>query len=196
MTTIDNVKTAATSAFYDALGNIDKIEVNDYTLALDAVRAAIEAVTEDVYCDYSVCYYHEAWEIVGSSDFEPDEELDFSDCTSALECVMREANASVEAPWREAFNEARSSTEETLGELGDLAEAMGITTYSITVSNGSLFGWAIPNKETEEGICIYDDSKGGFNPKKIEGELYAVEVDLGAGIYASICWNPDTIIEE
>lgn len=41
-----------------------------------------------------VIYYHEAWDVVASNHFNDYEAecLDFSNCTNALECVMREAN--------------------------------------------------------------------------------------------------------
>ena len=71
-----------------------------------------------------VIYYHEAWDVVASSQFNgyDAEYLDFSSCKSALECVMQEANGIIYSAYCtiayrlacELLSDAREQYEATL----------------------------------------------------------------------------------
>lgn len=50
---------------------------------------------QDAYMNPEVIYYADAWEVVAGSSFNDyeAEDLDFSNCSNSLECLMQEANS-------------------------------------------------------------------------------------------------------
>lgn len=159
--------------------------------ACDDVETELHDIIDDDYNyeAYTVDYYHEAWDIVTDSDFNC-EPQDFSGCETALDCIMQEANASlddvVREGWEEAFEEAKAALE----ELVTVAREMGLEDVRVNFTGSSSHGWAVHNRETESGLCIYDDKEGFYNPEKLEGECYALESSFG-GMYISACWTPE-----
>ena len=85
---LHSFKNAVRDDVKDAMGNFTEAELYEMD-ASDLVEYLIEN-------DYmrEVIYYHEAWDVVASSQFNgyDAEYLDFSACKGALECVMQEAN--------------------------------------------------------------------------------------------------------
>ena len=73
-----------------------------------------------------VIYYHEAWDVVASNQFNEYEAeyLDFSSCKSALECVTQEANGIIFAAYYsiayelaiELLSDAHEAYEATLND--------------------------------------------------------------------------------
>lgn len=160
---------------------IDVIELTTDSDHDDITNEILRVAQDNQWDTYDVIYYHEAWEIVSGNEFNAyEEEVDLSGCTTALESVMAEANATMN---NVAQSMAREVAEELATEIMHLIEAATDLDYDgkITISNGSVYGWAVHDSETDEGVCIY---------KNLEGEkgLTAVEYCIDGSTYASACF--------
>lgn len=151
----------------------------------DAVVEKIQELVSDNALDqYDVTYYHEAWDIVSShefSEYEDSSDLDFSTCSTALECVMHEASATI-------YNAVLSLSSEIINDLADeimiIVDALLAEDYdgSVEIGSGSSHGWAVHESEDSNGVCYY---------RNLEGEegLTALEYQLTPIHYGSACWN-------
>lgn len=71
----------------------------------------------DAYMTPEVIYYADAWEVVAGSSFnEYDaEDLDFSNCSNSLECLMQEANSIIYSTYSSiAYEIAETFIEEAI----------------------------------------------------------------------------------
>jgi len=152
----------------------------DHSDIVDMVREQID-MNKDSLAD--VTYYHEAFEIVGGCDWNEyeAEDLDFSQCDSALQALMQEANSIVAV----AFSDlACTVADEVAGEIMHFIEAAIEEGYdgSISLMSSTCHGWAVHAKEDLEGVCFYYNLEG-------EQGLTALEYQVASGVYASVCWN-------
>lgn len=53
------------------------------------------------------------------------------------------------------------------------------------------YGWEAHNYETIEGVMVWNDEPGFYNPRLLEGELVAVSHPLPSGQYINVCWTPE-----
>lgn len=69
-----------------------------------------------------VIYYHDGWAVVTGGDFNSYEcaDLDFSDCKSATDCVMQEANGLVYQAYGELLSTALEEVAEAVQEVLDM----------------------------------------------------------------------------
>ena len=135
----------------------------------------------------------EAWEIVAGECnvmCEGSDSLDFSECATSFECLVKEANLYHDHHVRNGFDSAVEDLAEQIHHAIETACELGYE-GDLKITHGSVFGWAIHNRETIEGCAIYDDEEGHCYPNKLEGELYAVEHCIGGQLYMSACWNPE-----
>lgn len=91
MKTLNQLREEIKSNVADVINyaSLSQVEINE--LDVDAVCELLE--NNEYY--HEVIYCADAWEIVAGSSFDNyvAEGLDFSSCTSALDCVMQEANS-------------------------------------------------------------------------------------------------------
>lgn len=96
-----------------------KTIVSNYTDEELSTMDASDIVSEllDAYMTPEVIYYADAWEIVAGSSFnEYDaEDLDFSNCSNSLECLMQEAKSIIYSVYSSiAYEIAETLTEEAI----------------------------------------------------------------------------------
>lgn len=91
MQTLNQLREEIKSNVSDVINyaSLSQVEINE--LNVDAVCDLLD--NNSYYPE--VIYYADAWEIVAGSSFNDysAEDLDFSSCASALDCVMQEANS-------------------------------------------------------------------------------------------------------
>lgn len=178
-------------AFNDACEALDSLAL-DCSLDVDDIA---QELRDQVDCNSyapEVIYYSDAWEIVAGSEFNAysAEDLDFSHCQTALDCVMQEANQLVYFAYGDQIAGACEEIAKKVYEVIEQALEIGADeSCDVRISSGYLFGWMAHNRESENGVAIYDDKAGFYNPEKVEGELYAVEGKAGNSC-VSVCWNP------
>ena len=165
--TYNNVKRHGYNATLEAISSISNIECTLHTCIQDELESHIDDINYE--CVYDVTYYHEAFDIVTDSDFAPDEPIDFSECDNSLSCVMKEAQASVYSASYEGKHEAIEEAKEAIEEVYNIMLDEGFEEFTIKIGTGSYYGWAAHDYETESGVCVW---------KNIEGECFAVEVEL------------------
>ncbi|MFH4528134.1 hypothetical protein [Vibrio diabolicus] len=177
--TINSVSETIKANMINAL---DMIEVTTDLDRDDIANEILRIAEENQWDMHEVIYYSEGWEIVSGNEFNAyEEEVDLSGCESALDAVMREANQTMS-------NFSRSVASEIADELADeiatLIEEATDRDYDgkITISNGSVYGWAVHQSETRDGVCIYENLEG-------EEGLTAVEYGIGDCFYASACFH-------
>ena len=92
-TVLDSIK----SDVQDVLSRLSQDEINDLTPS-----DVCELLDENSYYAPEVIYYADAWEIVAGPSFSKytADFLDFSECESSLDCIMQEANSSVNDVYR------------------------------------------------------------------------------------------------
>lgn len=153
--TYDNYYNQGYNAFINALGeNNQKLTFDN----LEDLESTLRERTEPFYIrsELDVIYAHEAWEVVGSPEFDC-ENLDFSGCKTALDCLVLEAQEKISNALTAGFNEALEDTAKTIKNLFNLAQretTEEVNTISIT--NGDVYGWFPHSLETKEGVCIYE----------------------------------------
>lgn len=171
---------------------LDQLNIDCSNDVDDIVNAIDELLDSNGFDAPDVIYYHEAWGVVAGSDFNDyDPDVSFEGCANSLDCVMREANEIVCEAYYALKGECVQEVAEGIYEVIEtILEVGGDESLNLAFSGNPLYGWAPHNRETENGIAIYDDAPGYYNPKKLEGELYAVEGRVN-GVHVSACWNPD-----
>ena len=91
MQTLNQLREEIKSNVSDVINyaSLSQVEINE--LDVDAVCDLLD--NNNYYPE--VIYYSDAWEVVAGSSFNDysAEDLDFSSCTSALDCIMQEANS-------------------------------------------------------------------------------------------------------
>ncbi|WPK20363.1 hypothetical protein [Salmonella phage SD-13_S19] len=119
----------------------------------------------------SVDHFGEAWEIVQSSEFDSVEletPLDFSGCESSLNCLMIEANALIQASWREQVEAYIEELAEALEEVVEGCEEFG-TIDELVITGGCRFGHIPHLREFDAGdfsVCMWAPNDAG------ESEIY------------------------
>lgn len=192
MATINEIQTQGYNAFIECvLNNKKSLVFNASDSECDVLNMLLDE-TDQSYLDcMDVIYNYEAWQIVGGecahTEIEP---IDFSDCSTALECLVKEANAINKEILSQGWHEAASEIADRIAHVCETALELGFD-GEMRITNSSVFGWVPHNRETLEGCAIYDDEKSGYFPRKVEGELYAVEHEIASGLYISACWNPE-----
>ena len=187
--TMQDVVNAANSNISEVITQLKIDCSND----VETISQEIESLLDsNAFNAPDIVYYAEAWGIVAGSAFNAfDPFIDFSDCSNALECVMREANEIITEAYNSVLHDRITETAETIHEVIEaVIETGGDKSIDLVFGGSTCHGWAVHNRETEAGIAIYDDKPGHYNPEKLEGELYAVEGSVGAA-YVSACWNPN-----
>ena len=154
---------------------------------IDLIRAGLEHYQFD-----GINTYYESFLIVGSSDFPSADQTDFSDCTSSLDCLTREANDIADQVYNEAIG---AEIDEVLERIMAIIEKALELDYDgiFQFSGSSLYGWEAHNYETDCGICIWSDEKNvpyAYNPSLLEGELWAIEGEVN-GLHMGACWVPE-----
>lgn len=176
MTTYSNVTTYGYNNYITAAEYaIPNIEVTLHTDIGKEINTALEDFKFD--SPYEINYYKEAIDIICDDAFEPYDTPDFSSCTSALECVMLEANESTQEAVNQGWEEGESDVITACENLIATALEYGYEDFTLNFSSTSTFGWASHNSETDAGVCIYE---------KVEGKLFALEIKL-RGVYISMC---------
>lgn len=167
---------------------------NDLKISCSSDKDDISSVLDEVEYNGNgaeIVYYNQAWEICGGAcgavEIEP---LDFSQCETALDALQLEANAISSTLHLNGWNEAQDEIADNILHACETALDLGFD-GDLRITSGSLFGWAPHNRETSDGCAIYDDKQGYYYPRKLEGELYAVEHEIAPGLYISACWNPE-----
>lgn len=191
--TIKTLKDVTDTAYDNAHEVLDQLILDLSVTGEDIEQELRDKVESNGYSEPEVIYYHEAWDIVGGSSFNTIDidTPDFSQCETALDCVMLEAQMIVSAAYSEYEGDGIAELAGELAEFIDEALEMGAPDeLDIKISSSCLFGWMPHNRETESGACIYDDKPGFYNPEKVEGELYAIEKKVGS-YHVSVCWNPE-----
>ena len=188
-----SVMAAGEQAAMDAVSYNAEIELCLYDDKADILEKLRDAVDDSYNYDaYTVDYYHEAWDIVTDSDFTPCDTVDFSGCTDAMQCVMKEAEASIDDVVREGWDNQLESFADALEDMLDtMRKRMGYTEDDvlIKIGSGSQFGWEVHNYETDY-CCVWDDESNEYYAHKLEDELYAIETTID-GTCFYFCWNPD-----
>lgn len=89
-TVLDSIK----SDVQDVLSRLSQDELNDLTPS-----DVCDLLDENSYYAPEVIYYADGWEIVAGSSFNnyDAEDLDFSGCDNALDCVMHEARMIIDS---------------------------------------------------------------------------------------------------
>ena len=169
----------------DILGNVELSELAIST-DLDADEI-VELITEQLESNSShvneVVYYHMAWEVVAGSDWNDYEAegVDFSNCSTSLECVMAEANAIVDNAYNSMVNDIAVELAEEFMTFIEAATAEGFN-GQLNITTGSTHGWAVHQKEDEHGIAYYYNLEG-------EKGLTALEFSMSSNNYISVCFN-------
>lgn len=189
-TTLNTIKQDVANSLNDAIK--ENAELN-FAMTRDEVEEALNEACSLIAVP-EVIYYSEAWHIVSSHELAVAEdtiEVDFSHCNTAQECVMEEAQLIYVHHFFEAINEVISEMTESLYEMIEKANEIGRDDGDITISVGSIYGWAAHNYETNEGTCVWSDEVDYFtyNPALLEGELWAIEKTVNGLTFGS-AWNP------
>lgn len=161
----------------ETISNLDDISITLHTNISEELDSLVE--DKGYESSYEVNYYHEAYDIVTSSEFDTNETPDFTGCTNALECIMREAIMSVEGITYEGWYTALDEIKEAANELVNKALEEGYEDIKVSFSNSSVYGWAAHNYETESGLCVWE---------ALEDECFALEISV-AGVVISCCIN-------
>ena len=183
-----DIEANAHSTLFEALNYLTTPLSTD--MSEEDVRGLIFDASEHYQYD-GVLTYYEAFLIVGSSNFPDADEVDFTSCTTSLECLMQEGNSIAYQVYHETLSalidEAVTSIMLIMGE----AEELGYD-GAFQFCASSLYGWAPHNYENDEGVCFWNDIEGKTHcfPQLLEGELYAIEGDV-AGITFGACWTPE-----
>ena len=92
--TLDSVLDSIRSDVEDVLRNVSDNDMRNMT-----AEDVCDLLDENRYYAPEVIYYADGWEIVAGSSFNDYEAeyLDFSNCESALDCVMYEARMIIDA---------------------------------------------------------------------------------------------------
>lgn len=190
MTTKNELFAKGCTLFLEKLNDSKKDLKFNSDFDIDDILSELSSLEVDHLDD--VVYNHEAWEICAGecSGYQVDEEFDFSGCSTAAECLLIEANAISHTLQREGIQDCIDEISHYILHVIETAAELGFD-GEMRITTGGLFGWVPHNRETEEGCCIYDEDKTGYYPRKIEGELYAVEHEIAGGVYMSACWNPE-----
>ena len=148
----------------------------------------LDLYTSEFYGACSADTYQDAIDIVLDNAFAPSDEVDFTDCATALDCVMREANMSIEEHVRTGWNRFKDEAVEIIKEMWEIAQNRGVNEIKVSFEYNSIYGHTPCNRINDSGIVIYDDKPGGYNPKLLDGSLIALEYNLN-GAYISTCWQ-------
>lgn len=85
---------------------------------------------------------------------------------------------------------------DALAEFCDVVDGLGGDIDGASISIDCAYGWAVHNYETASGVMVWSNERhnanGCFNPELLEGELIAVSAPLGFGLYANICFKPES----
>jgi len=182
--TISSVRESLEANMVNALDNIEVSTSDDQDHIASLIMDEAQANDWD---SVEVIYYHEAWEIVSGSQFNDYEEtVDLEGCTSALDAVMREAQATMSNCCQSLASEIAQELAGSIVEVAEAAEGLGHD-GELSITSGSRFGWAVHDRENAEGVCYYTNLEN-------EKGLTAVEHCInGSFYYASACFNVGTI---
>ncbi|MBL4908980.1 MAG: hypothetical protein JKX78_02985 [Alteromonadaceae bacterium] len=149
----------------------------------DISEMVLELIREIEDSTADVTYYHEAWAIIGGSDWDEytESEYDLEGCTDAMQAVMRQAGEIVGQAFSSLAADVANEIATNILHLIDTALDEGYE-GKVTVSAGTCHGWAVHDKEDEEGVCFYSHLEG-------EQGLTALEYHVGNGAHASVIWN-------
>ena len=120
--TLNYVLDSIRSDIQDVLRNVSDNDLRDMTT--DDVCNLLD---ENHYSAPVAIYYTDGWEIVAGSsfnDYSPMDKLDFSNCDSALECIMLEANTILDAVY---YSERENIAQDVLESL---QEQLPIESYN------------------------------------------------------------------
>lgn len=172
------------SLYSSIIASLESISIHTDDDKDDVINKIQEIVSDNALDNYDVTYYHEAWDVVSGNEFNEYEDtssVDFSSCSTALECVMAEASATI-------YNAVQSLSGEIINDLADevmiIVDALLDEGYegSVEIGTGSSHGWAVHDSEDGSGVCFY---------RNLESEqgLTALEYQLTPLHYGSACWN-------
>lgn len=149
----------------------------------DISEMVLEQINELQGSTAEVTYYHEAWAIVAGCDWNEytANEYDLEGCTDAMDALMRQAGEIVSCAFSSLAADAANDIATNILHLIDTALDEGYE-GKVTISEGTCHGWAIHDKEDEEGVCFYSNLEG-------ERGLTALEYHISNGAHASVCWN-------
>lgn len=147
LTTVSTLKSAVVEAML--------YELQGETLSCvgDAENILDDVIISDVG---EVIYNHDALNILDSSDFEEASDLDFSDCTDAMQCVMQEAQSRVDNTVYAIEGDVRASLVELLDELFSIDSVKGYYVESVDVLRGGSVLDEMPHNR-EEDLSAGDD---------------------------------------
>ena len=155
-----------------------------FEITTDSERFEVEEQIREMWnVEVEVIYCHEAIDIITSAEWDEYdiEPIDFSSCNSAMDAIMLEANAKLQAA---SYVKQEKIVEEETESIMSFVEVVVGEGFEgkITFSNGSIYGWAVHQKEDVNGVCFYYDLES-------EKGLTAIEHSLGNRYYMSVCFN-------
>lgn len=127
LTTISSLKSEVVEAMLHELQGEELSCVGDAENIMDGVETGS--------CG-EVIYNHDAWNIIGNSDFAEPSDLDFSDCSDAMACVMQEAQSAVYNTVQDLRNDVQASIRDLLDELFSIDSVKGMYVDRVDVTRG------------------------------------------------------------
>ena len=182
---------SATEAVAEALA--DLATLGDYdrdTIAESAEPPEViyYAHGQDVISELESEYGDEAVDLVSGQTYAAD---DWRDAMMAWANALAYVAHGAEA--RKALDAAEEAIDGFRNLVAEVAEACGgePDPDAATLSRDCPYGWAVHNRETEDGGCVWSTEPGYYNPELLEGELLAVSSPvLGGRVWVSIAWSP------
>lgn len=179
--TVNTIRSHVATAVQERIAQLAK---HDIQIGSDLDEDDILILLQDVELeiDYSVDYYWEAWDIIGGCEFNnyDTDELDLTNCNSAKEAMMLEANMIVSQVVYECIHEELQAIAERFAEICEHSLELGFV-GDMELSTGDSYGWNAHRYETEEGTCVHLQLEGEYN-------LTAVVGNIG-GLYLSTCFT-------
>jgi hypothetical protein len=186
MLTVNEIAEAAIIAAMDGAKSISDISGQDFKeKCFDSLDAEID----------SACIYnHHALEYVSRLESEWSDQIEESDVTYPahewLTAAHDYAVLLLQPATSQAMYERAQKVSERIEEFTDTVLELDGDPDGATVSGDCDHGWAVHNRETAEGVMVWSDEPGYYNPELLEGELLAVAHRVARGCWLNICWEP------
>jgi hypothetical protein len=183
---VNEIAAAAIVAAMDGTKSIEDITGLDFkSQCFDCLDAEIE----------SACIYnHHCLEYVSRLESEWGDQIEESGVQYAahewLEAAHHYAIQLLQPATSQAMHEQGMELVKRIEEFSDVVTDLGGDPTAATVSRDCDHGWAVHNRETAEGVMVWSDEPGYFNPELLEGELLAVSHRISNGFYLNTAWEP------
>lgn len=173
--------------------------------ALDHIAESIMADMDfdagsirDSFEPSELVYYSEADDVINrhESDYGDDAAdicsgVEYAAC-DWLQAKMAYANALNYCAEHAELAEALETTESEISEFDDACQSIAGWDDSAKVefSLECPHGWAVHNRETDDGCLIWSNEPRYYNPELLEGELLACSKKLSCGVWVSATCKP------